>query len=62
MIVSIREENHDAFLKVLEGSTMPHTLLGHVTKGELRIDDESYGFVEDLRVQFDSALGDLLNK
>jgi phosphoribosylformylglycinamidine synthase II len=62
VVVSIKEENHDAFLKALDNSSVPHTLLGHVTKGELRIDDESYGFIDELKAQWSNALGDKLNK
>ncbi len=61
VVISIKEENHDAFLTALDGSKTPHTLLGHVTKGELRIDDESYGFVDELKPQFENALGEKLN-
>jgi len=61
VVISIKEENHDAFLKALDGSKMPHTLLGHVTKGEIRIDDESYGFIDELKPQFENALGEKLN-
>ena len=49
-IVTIKDVNHDAFLEVLDDSKVPHTLLGHVTKNELRIDDESYGFMDELKV------------
>jgi len=49
-VVTIKDSDHDAFLEVLDDSKVPHTLLGHVTKNELRIDDESYGFMDELKV------------
>jgi phosphoribosylformylglycinamidine (FGAM) synthase-like enzyme len=49
-VITIKDSDHDAFLEVLDDSKVPHTLLGHVTKNELRIDDESYGFMDELKV------------
>jgi len=51
-VVTIHERDHDKFLKLFDGSAVPHILLGHVTKNELRIDDESYGFMDELKVQW----------
>lgn len=50
VVVTIKDSDHDAFLEVVDDSKVPHTLLGHVTKNELRIDDESYGFMDELKV------------
>lgn len=51
-VVTIHEKDHDRFLKLFDESAVPHILLGHVTKNELRIDDESYGFMDELKVQW----------
>jgi phosphoribosylformylglycinamidine synthase len=37
-------------------------LLGHVTKGSVRVDDEDWGSVEDYQKIYDNALGDILSK
>ena len=33
-----------------------YAILGHVTKGELRVDDEAYGFISDLKKEFEANL------
>jgi len=37
-------------------------LLGHVTKGSIRIDDEDWGTVADYKSTYDNALGEILTK
>jgi len=37
-------------------SGVPFFALGHVTKGEIRIDDISYGFICDLKKLYDQAI------
>ena len=39
---------------------VPVTTLGHVTKGELRIDDVSFGFINDFKQIYDTALEQIL--
>ena len=41
---------------------IPFSLLGHVTKGELRIDDESFGFIKDAKELYDNAIGKIMEK
>jgi phosphoribosylformylglycinamidine synthase len=36
-------------------------LLGHVTKGSIRIDDEDWGSVDEYKELYDNALGKALN-
>ncbi|MFV0346781.1 MAG: AIR synthase-related protein [Bacteroidales bacterium] len=45
-IVSVSEENEDKMIDYLREKGIPFLLLGHTTKGEIRIDDESMGYVE----------------
>ena len=46
-IVSVSEENDSAFVDLMTRNKVPVTTLGHTTKGEIRIDDLSYGFIHD---------------
>lgn len=46
-IVSTSEENDSAFVDLMIRNKIPITTLGHTTKGEIRIDDISYGFIGD---------------
>ncbi|HIZ87842.1 MAG TPA: hypothetical protein IAC03_06770 [Candidatus Coprenecus pullistercoris] len=46
-IVSVNDEQEGDFVNFMFNHGMETTLLGHVTKGELRMDDHSYGFISD---------------
>ena len=59
-VVSITEDNLDLFLQFIGTTNSKALMLGHVTKSELRIDHESYGFANELKVKFNSALNDYL--
>lgn len=46
-IVSVDEDQETDFVDYMFNHNVELTLLGHVTKGELRMDDTSYGFIEE---------------
>ena len=48
LIVGVSEKQVDAFVDYMRESKVPFFTLGHVTKGEIRIDDESFGFVDKM--------------
>jgi len=48
IIVGVPEKNIDKFIDVMRESKIPFFILGHTTKGEIRIDDESYGFIDKM--------------
>ena len=48
IIVSVREVKEDRFLDLLKNSSLPFSLLGHVSKGEIRIDDKSFGRYQNI--------------
>lgn len=60
VLVSVSEDNHDLFLDLMSRENVPLLMLGHVTKGELRIDHESYGFMDELKPVFENSLGQLI--
>jgi phosphoribosylformylglycinamidine (FGAM) synthase-like enzyme len=57
VLVSISPKNEDNFIDYLVEQKLPFTLLGHVTKEELRIDDVSYGFISDVRKIYLKSFG-----
>jgi phosphoribosylformylglycinamidine synthase len=61
IVVSVSPAQEIRFLNFMATQPVPVTTLGHVTKGELRIDDVSFGFVNDFKVIYDTALERLLN-
>jgi Phosphoribosylformylglycinamidine (FGAM) synthase, synthetase domain len=47
IMVSVSEKNDIAFVDLMNHCNIQATTLGHVTKGELRVDDISFGFISD---------------
>ena len=56
VVVSVSPENQDDFVDFMVDHKMPFSILGHVTKGEVRVDDESFGYIGDLKNKFESRL------
>lgn len=46
IVVTVTEEKEDEFVDFLYDLNIPVMTLGHITKGEIRIDDQSLGFVD----------------
>ncbi|MFH2144091.1 MAG: phosphoribosylformylglycinamidine synthase subunit PurL [Bacteroidota bacterium] len=60
VIVSVSEQKETEFIDFMIEKKFPFSTLGHVTKGQLRIDDESFGFIEDAIKVYDSAIEEYL--
>ena len=56
VIISVREVKEDRFLDILRESNIPFTLIGHVSKGDVRIDDQSFGDVAEYKEIYNTAL------
>ncbi len=56
VIVSVPNTKVGRFIDFMNGTDVPFLLLGHVTKGEIRIDDISYGFILDLKEIYENRL------
>ncbi len=48
IIVDVDNEKEDEFVDVLSELKVPFFTLGHVTKGEIRIDDASFGYIDKM--------------
>lgn len=46
-VVAVNEDQEDDFVNQMFNSGVELTLLGHVTKGEFRVDDEKCGSIND---------------
>ena len=46
IVVTVSDDKEDEFVDFLVARKIPVITLGHVTKGEIRIDDKSFGFVD----------------
>lgn len=56
VVVTVSNENESDFIDFVMNSNIRFTLLGHVTKGEMRIDDESWGRVDEWAAHYNDAL------
>jgi phosphoribosylformylglycinamidine synthase len=50
ILVEVKPEKEDDFVDALTDMKVPFFTLGHITKGELRIDDKSFGFIDKMTV------------
>lgn len=50
ILVEVAEDKEDEFVDVLTEMNVPFFTLGHITKGEIRIDDMSFGFIDKMTV------------
>ncbi|MFA5326678.1 MAG: AIR synthase-related protein [Prolixibacteraceae bacterium] len=48
IIVGVDPKKADEFVDLMSSLKIPFFALGHVTKGEVRIDDESFGFIDKM--------------
>ena len=60
VVVSVTSSNETQFVDFMLERDVPFSTLGHVTKSELRIDDDSYGFIHDMKKHYDQALDDMM--
>ncbi|MBN2167194.1 MAG: phosphoribosylformylglycinamidine synthase subunit PurL [Marinilabiliaceae bacterium] len=62
VIVSVAPGKQDDFVDFLMEKDIPFSILGHVTKGEIRVDDESYGFIGELKELFEKRIENWVNE
>ena len=62
IVVSVKPQNEDKFIDFMIKENVPFSALGHVTKDQIRIDDESFGFIKDLKKEYFNTLEKLINE
>lgn len=62
VVVTVNEDQEEDFIEFMMDSGVSFTLLGHVTKGKMMVDDEHFGFVTEAKELYNNALGKLLEK
>jgi phosphoribosylformylglycinamidine synthase len=62
IVITVKPDTMDDFLDFLEESNITCTLLGHVTKGEMRVDDVPYGTIGESKTIYENALKFYLDK
>lgn len=61
VVVGVSEDQEDEFIEHMMNQGVQYTLLGHVTKGKVCVDDDQFGFVDELKDIYDNALGNRLS-
>src|SRR5690606_39466889 len=62
VVVTITEDHEDGFLDLMRLSKVPFILLGHVTKGKLMVDDDSFGFIADAGAVYERAIPAIMDE
>lgn len=62
IVVTVASEKQDDFIDFMLDAGAKFSALGHVTKGEIRIDDESFGFIKDYKEKFSGLLKSWLDE
>ncbi len=57
VLVTVSEDTEEEFIEFMMESNVNFTLLGHVTKGKLMVDDEHFGFIAEAKELYNNALG-----
>ena len=60
VMITTTERNEEKVLDILNKSKIPFTLMGHVTKGDIRIDDNSFGDIAEYKEIYDNSLAEKL--
>ncbi|TNE31490.1 MAG: phosphoribosylformylglycinamidine synthase subunit PurL [Bacteroidetes bacterium] len=56
-VVTVDSDHEDEFIDLMMLNGVEFDLLGHVTKGSIRIDDEDWGEVSEWKDKYDNAIG-----
>ncbi len=62
IVVTVNDAQEDEFIDYMMETELNFSALGHVTKGELRVDDISFGFISDVKRSYLTALEKQLEK
>lgn len=62
VIATVTEDYEDEFIEFMMNAKTQFTLLGHVTKGKMVVDDEHYGFIKEAKDIYENALGLYIEK
>jgi len=61
VVVSVSSEKQEAFVEFMAHTDVDFTYLGEVIKGDMIIDDESFGNVEEANKTYDEVLGNFMS-
>jgi phosphoribosylformylglycinamidine synthase len=61
IVVTVNQAEETRFIDYMMNQELHFSALGHVTKGELRVDDASFGFISDVKRNYLTALEKILD-
>jgi len=61
VVVTVNQAMETDFIDYMMEQQLPFSALGHVTKGELRVDDKSFGFIKDVKKVYLTALEKIMD-
>ena len=56
VVITVTDAQEEDFIEFMAASNVPFTLLGHVTRGKMCVDDEHFGFVDELAEIYNTSL------
>ncbi len=62
IVVTVNDAEETEFIDFMMDQQLHFSALGHVTKGELRVDDASFGFISDMKKTYLTALEKILDE
>ena len=62
VLVAVSQNIEDEFLEFMENHIGKFTLLGHVTKGRMSVDDAHFGMIGEAEEIYNGVLGKIMNK
>ena len=62
VVVSVETGKEDKFIDFMQKQGVDFSVLGHVTAEEVRVDDHSYGFINDFAKDYDTVIEKELTK
>ncbi|MCK4853316.1 MAG: hypothetical protein KAT31_03620, partial [Bacteroidales bacterium] len=61
VVVTVNHAMETEFIDFMMDQELPFSAVGHVTKGELRVDDVSFGFISDVKKIYLTTLEKILD-
>lgn len=62
VVVTVVEDYEEEFLDFVTENNVQVVLLGHVTKGRITVDEDNFGFIEDMRHLYENTIGEEMAK
>lgn len=60
IVVSVKPDGQEAFIELMATSEIEFSLLGTVTNGTIKVDDEDFGSVQEIKAVYEQVLHNLL--